>query len=196
LAYNLLEEIRSYATECSKKYKSPFNVEQVPAESLAVKFAAKDRHLHEMKYSIYSNQFIPLWVDCDIADRIEMDGKFSKALTGGGISHLNLGEKLTSPNQMKKLIEYAVKCGCEHFAINYNFCKCKNEHVTVAGPSKVCPICAAEIVEQYTRIIGYFTPVSAWNKGRQEEHAKRVFKKEVFNEANVAQEQKGESLNI
>ena len=52
-------------------------------------------------------------------ERIKLDGAFSKVLTGGGISHLNLGERLTHENQMKKLIEYAIKYGCEHFAINY-----------------------------------------------------------------------------
>ena len=192
LAHDLLETIRCYATESSKKYDCPFNVEQVPAESLAVKFAAKDKIMHDMDYPIYSNQFIPLWVDYDIVDRVKLDGLFSKALTGGGISHLNLGEKLTSPNQMKKLIEYAVKCGCEHFAINYNFCKCKNDHVTVSGQIKVCPICGDEIIEQYTRIIGYFTPISQWNRGRQEEHEKRVFKKEVFG---VEQEQIGNGIS-
>ena len=179
LAYDLLETIRLYAVECSKKYKCSFNVEQVPAESLAVKFAAKDQILYNMNYKIYSNQFIPLWVDCDIVDRIELDGTFSRALTGGGISHLNVGERLTSINQMTKLVEYAVSCGCEHFAVNYNFCKCKNHHVTVAGPIQSCPICSGAILEHYTRIIGYFTPVSSWNRGRQEEHKKRIFKHPV-----------------
>lgn len=185
LAKDLLEFIRNYATECTKKYKCSFNVEQVPAESLAVKFAAKDEILYGMDYPIYSNQFIPLWVDCDITDRVQLDGLFSKALTGGGISHLNVGEKLTSPNQMKKLIEFAVKSGCEHFAVNYNFCKCEKDHVTVSGQSPTCPICAAPIIEQYTRVIGYFTPVSAWNKGRQEEHKKRIFKNEIFEDSTV-----------
>jgi len=194
--YDLLEQIRSYATECSKKYKCSFNVEQVPAESLAVKFALKDKLMHEMNYPIYSNQFVPLWVDCDIVDRVKLDGEFSKALTGGGISHLNVGEKLTSPNQMKKLIEYAVKCGCEHFAINYNFCKCQNDHVTIAGQSTVCSMCSAPIIEQYTRIIGYFTPVSTWNKGRQEEHAKRIFKKNGFAEDIQIQEISGKKEQI
>mgnify|MGYP006412671637 CR=1 FL=1 len=175
-AFLLLDMIRNYSFECSKKYKNSFNVEQVPAESLAIKFAAKDKFFYDMDYPIYSNQFIPLWVDFDILDRIKLDGGFSKVLTGGGISHLNIGEKLTSPEQMKRVIEYAVQCGCEHFAINYNFCKCENNHITIAGPSKVCPMCSALIKEQYTRIIGYFTPVSAWTKGRREEHAKRVFK--------------------
>jgi ribonucleoside-triphosphate reductase len=132
-----------------------------------------------MKYPIYANQFIPLWVDCDIVDRVKLDGAFSKSLTGGGISHLNVGEKLTSPEQMKKLIEYAVTCGCEHLAVNYNFSRCENDHVSVAGITKTCPLCAAPIVENYTRIIGYFTPVSSWNKGRQIEHGQRIFKKSL-----------------
>jgi ribonucleoside-triphosphate reductase (formate) len=179
LARDILEHIRSYAAECSKLYGCPFNVEQVPGESLAVKFAAKDKYLYNMKYSLYSNQFIPLWVDCDIVDRIKFDGIYSKALTGGGISHLNLGEKLTSPDQMKKLIEYAVVCGCEHIAVNYNFSKCEEGHVSVAGIATICALCGARIVEHYTRIIGYFTPVSSWNKGRQIEHRQRVFKKRI-----------------
>lgn len=179
IAHDLLDTIRQYATECSKKYKCSFNVEQVPAESLAVKFAAKDRILYNMPYKIYSNQFVPLWIDCDIVDRIRLDGEFSKVLTGGGISHLNIGEKLTSVEQMKRLIQYAAASGCEHFAVNYNFCKCKNNHISIAGPVQTCPLCAVPIKEHYTRIIGYFTPVSAWNRGRQEEHKKRIFKENV-----------------
>jgi len=154
LAHEVLSTIKSYATECSKKYKCSFNVEQVPAESLAVKYAIKDQILYGMKYPIYANQFIPLWVDCDIVDRIKLDGEFSKVLTGGGISHLNVGEKLTSPHQMKKLITYAVACGCEHFAINYNFGRCVEGHVSVAGPKARCPLCGQGMVEHYTRIVG------------------------------------------
>lgn len=176
LAHKILTHIKKYSYECSVKYGHFFNVEQVPAESLAVKFALKDALMHDMNYPLYSNQFIPLWVDYDIVDRVKLDGEFSKTLTGGGISHLNVGEKLTSSDQMKKLIEYAVSSGCEHFAINYNFCKCADGHISIAGPSEVCPICAKPIVEQYTRVIGYFTPVSSWNKGRRAEHKKRVFK--------------------
>ncbi|MBD3231688.1 anaerobic ribonucleoside-triphosphate reductase [Candidatus Dependentiae bacterium] len=180
LAFDLLNRIKTFASQCSKEYKVPFNVEQVPAESLAVKFAAKDEILYSMKYPIYSNQFIPLWINCDIADRVELDGLFSKALTGGGISHLNIGEKLSHPNQMKKLIAHAIKSGCEHFAINYNYCQCKNKHVTISGQSQNCPICGEKIIEQYTRIVGYLTPISSWNKGRQKEHEKRIFEIDKF----------------
>jgi ribonucleoside-triphosphate reductase (formate) len=176
MAYDLLAHIKSYATQAAKSTGNSFNIEQVPAESLAVKFALKDQLLYGMDYPIYSNQFIPLWVDYDIVDRVKLDGAFSKVLTGGGISHLNVGEKLTSPEQMKKLIAYAIQSGCEHFAVNYNYCQCENDHVTISGQVDTCPICTAPIKEQYTRVIGYLTPVSAWNKGRRVEHKTRVFK--------------------
>jgi len=178
LAQFWLEDIKSFSLESNKTYKMLFNVEQVPAESLAIKFAAKDKYLYGMDYKIYSNQFIPLWVDCDVTKRIEIDGYMSKSLTGGGISHINIGEKLTSADQIKKLIQYAIKSGCEHFAVNYNFSTCKNNHVVVNGLSKVCPICGEIIINNYTRIVGYFVPVSSWNKGRRVEHATRVFKKQ------------------
>jgi len=136
--------------------------------------------MYGLKYDIYANQFVPLWVDCDVVNRIEIDGAFSKVLTGGGISHLNIGEKLTHKDQMKKLIEYSISVGCEHFAINYNFCRCANEHTTVAGPSEKCPMCSAPIVGQYTRVVGYIVPVESWNRGRQKEHKTRVFKDDVL----------------
>ncbi len=174
-AHTMLNVIKEFAQTCSRKTGNMFNVEQVPAESLAVKFAQKDQLLYGMGYKIYANQFIPLWIDTDIVDRIKLDGQFSRTLTGGGISHLNIGEQLTSVEHMKKLIEYTILCGCEHFAVNYNFCVCSNEHVTVAGPSKMCPLCAAPIAEQYTRIVGYYTRVTSWNSGRRHEHEKRIF---------------------
>ncbi|KKQ11399.1 MAG: Oxygen-sensitive ribonucleoside-triphosphate reductase-like protein [candidate division TM6 bacterium GW2011_GWF2_36_6] len=176
LAHKILKFIRVYAQEASKETRNPFNIEQVPAESLAVKFAAKDRLLYGMDYPLYANQFIPLWVDCDISERVKLDGEFSRALTGGGISHLNIGEKLTHTSQMERLIKYAIECGCEHFAVNYNFCRCKNGHVTVAGQVLTCPVCGDQVIDYLTRIIGYFTPVSAWTKHRKKEHKQRVFK--------------------
>jgi ribonucleoside-triphosphate reductase (formate) len=185
LAIQLLEHIRAYSTSCSKKYGYSFNIEQVPAETLAVKFAAKDCYLYNSAPHIYSNQFVPLWIDCDIVDRVRLDGIFSQKLTGGGISHLNIGEKLTSVDQMKKLIAFAIQSGCEHFAVNYNFCMCTDSHVTVAGVTKHCPLCGKKIKDYYTRIIGYFTPVSSWNHGRQEEHTKRVFKDSFDKELNL-----------
>ena len=170
---HILQQIHNYADEASKN-GILFNCEEVPAESLAVKFAEKDKHVYNMNYEIYSNQFVPLSRDVDIHRRISFEGKFSKYLSGGCITHINMMEKITSVEQMKELMMYAIKSGVEHYAINYNFCVCKNNHVTTNKPKCKCKICN-EPVQEYTRIIGYFVPVEQFSKGRKREHSTRVF---------------------
>jgi len=87
-------------------------------------------------------------------------------LSGGGIVHGTIGESVTK-EQAKEIINYAIKVGCEHFALNAIYSKCENGHMNM-GDITSCPICSAKIVEKYTRIVGFFTPVSSWNKTRRE----------------------------
>jgi ribonucleoside-triphosphate reductase len=187
LGTNLLEDqdkVKGFLTTCndklvelSKVFKIPLNLEQIPGEGAAVNFAKKDRvYFGDNKYVLYSNQFIPLWVDCDLVKRAEIDGELLSYFGGGVISHLNILSK-TSKEQMLKLISFATKCGLSHFALNLCFAKCTNEHVTTTT-SKICPICNSKIVDHFTRIVGYLTPVSSWLKERREyEFERRQFKK-------------------
>jgi ribonucleoside-triphosphate reductase len=179
LTQDLLSFIRDKAREFTKQCGVGFNIEQIPGESAAIKFAEKDKIVfgeESVPYVMYSNQFIPLWENCDLYERVKLDGHFSKALTGGGITHLNVSERLKTPSQMKKLIMFAIKSGCEHFAINYGFGICKNEHINVVGNTGTCPTCGDEIVDYLSRIVGYFVSVSSWNKTRRKwEFVRRKF---------------------
>lgn len=127
-----------------------------------------------MNYEIYSNQFVPLSYNVDIHKRITYEGKFSKYLSGGCITHINMIDKITSVEQMRDLMIYIIKSGVEHYAINYNFCICKNKHITTNKPNNLCRECG-ESVQEYTRIIGYFVPVDQFSSGRKKEHKTRVF---------------------
>lgn len=163
----ILSLCTSFSHKLIEKYGVPFNVEQTPAEGAAVNLANKDKILFgDQPYPIYSNQFIPLWEDVGIPTRARIDGKLSSFFSGGSISHLNIGSKAT-PTQMKKLIKFAVEAGLEHFALNPQFCVCKNGHTTLSGHIEVCPECGEEIVAHYTRVVGYFTPVGNWVKARR-----------------------------
>ena len=168
--------INSRATELSMKYSNVFNIEQIPGESMAVKLCQIDKILypHLVTQELYANQFVPLWEDASVWDRMDADGKYNKMYTGGGIVHFNLGEKVT-PQQAKKLIDYAAISGCEHFALNSVYSECENEH-THFGDMEKCPECGGQVVEHFTRVIGFFTPVSSWNKTRRVwEFPKRKF---------------------
>jgi ribonucleoside-triphosphate reductase len=170
---HILNHIHQYAERISKNGVL-FNCEEVPAESLASKFALKDKILYGMDYEIYSNQFVPLSCNIDIAKRIEFEGKFSKYLSGGCITHINMVDKITCIEQMKKLMLYIIKCGVEHYAINYNFCMCTNKHLTTNKPNSLCKECN-QPVQEFTRIIGYFVPVDQFSKSRKLEHTTRTF---------------------
>lgn len=174
----LLTFVNNKVNELSAKYKIPMNIEQVPAETMAVRLVNVDKMLFgedKVPYELYSNQFIPLWEDATVYERMDADGKYNKMFTGGGIVHFNLGEKPT-PKQNRKLIKYAVKSGCEHFALNAVYAKCENGHTTFTSGNK-CPECGGQVIERLTRTVGFFTPVSSWNKTRREwEFPRRIFK--------------------
>jgi len=176
---DLLVFINDKVNSLSKKYKIPMNIEQVPAETMAVRLVKVDKMLFgedAVPYELYSNQFIPLWEDATIYERMEIDGRYNKMFTGGGIVHFNLGEKPTT-QQNRKIIRFAVKSGCEHFAENAVYAKCENTHTTFTTGEK-CPICGGQIIERLTRVVGFFTPISSWNPVRRKwEFPRRDFKK-------------------
>ena len=155
------------------------NIEQIPGESMAVKLCKADKIIFgkdAVPHEMYSNQFVPLWQDASIWERLEADGKCNQYITGGGIVHAQVQEQLTS-QQSKQIIRYAVDCGCEHFAVNTVYSICTKDH-THKGKLTVCPTCQSPIKDYMTRVIGMFTKVSAWNQVRREwEFDRRKFTK-------------------
>jgi len=162
----ILKLLNDRLLENAQKYGVPMNMEQIPGESAAITLAKKDNVLFKTNYVMYSNQFVPLWHDILLTQRMEIDGELDEYFGGGVISHLNIGSKLTK-DQVAEVIKYAIKCGLKHFALNPKFAVCKNKHITLSS-GKSCPTCGAEIVDYVTRIVGYFVPVSQWVKERRE----------------------------
>ncbi len=157
-----------------KKYEYRCNIEQIPAEGTASKLAEADKILYKQdKYVIYANQFIPLTEETDLLKRIELQAEFEKYFSGGTILHINVGEKIKSKEVMKSLIRYVIKQGVKYFAVNYFFKKCKEGHMTYDNGQSVCEICNSEIVEKYTRVVGFMVPISSWSKQRKEEYKER-----------------------
>jgi ribonucleoside-triphosphate reductase (formate) len=175
----VLQFIEAFAKKTGKELGYPMNVEEIPGESVATKFVQKDRVLFgedKVPFELYSNQYIPLIADVSLPERIELTGKFMEILSGGGILHLNLKDRITDPNVMRHLIEYSVSKNTTHVSVNYSFGECEDGHVTVCGNSETCPICGKKIISHVTRIVGYFTKTSSWGKARREyEFPRRIF---------------------
>ena len=174
---DLLDVINEENDKMAKRFKSPHNCEQVPAESSAVKLAQRDRTLkYQDEYVLYSNQFIPLTTQADMLDRLRLQGKFDGKFSGGAVCHVNIGEKIKDKQILTDLMKYAAKCGVVYWAINYALKRCKNSHVFV--DEDICPFCGEDVDHVTTRTVGFFTNVAHWNKVRREyEFPKRQFYK-------------------
>lgn len=152
-----------------RKFNVPVNIEQIPAENTSIKLAKKDTLLGiNDRYDIYSNQFIPLVVNADMLDRIELQGIYDEHFSGGSICHLNVEERLEDKEIIKNLIRTCAEKMVVYIAINYNLQKCAKGHMSV-GKKEVCPICGAKITDNYTRVVGFLTNPKNWAKVRREQ---------------------------
>lgn len=169
----ILVFIDKKAKEISKEKKMIINIEQIPAESMMQRLAKVDRKMFGedlVPEKLYANQFVPLFESGhSLWERMEIDGKYGSYLTGGGICHFSLGEKVT-PAQAEEIIRFAVKVGSEHFALNpvYSICNGDVSHTTF-GKNEMCPICGSPIRDYLTRTIGFFTKVEDWSTLKKEE---------------------------
>lgn len=155
-----------------------FNFEAIPGESLGVKFYNWDK---EDGYKVtegrerYNCYFFNPWSDISILDKIKLHGnQVSKNLSGGQAAHLNLDSHL-SKEQYLKLMNVAMKEGCNYFTFNIPMSKCKDCNHVVNAPIDECPICHSKNIKYYVRIIGYLTAVDNWSEPMQREFKQRVF---------------------
>lgn len=163
-----------------KDRKRPFlfNSEAVPGESLGVKFYNWDRqdgyHVTEGRER-YNCYFFNPWTDVSVLDKLKLHGsRVSKALSGGQAAHLNLDTHL-SKEQYLKLLDVAMKEGCNYFTFNIPISKCRECGHVVNAPVGECPVCKGTDIMYYTRIIGYLTAVDNWSEPMRREFKQRVF---------------------
>lgn len=171
--------LNKHSQEYAKELGLFSNIEQIPGESYAVRLATVDNLIFDediIDAPLYANQFVPLWEDATIWEKLEADGKYNQLLTGGGIVHAQLGSK-TTPSQNRKIIEYAIKCGCEHFVLNSVYSKCPKCGAVYDHKVASCSKCGHnEHMEYFTRVVGFFVPVDCWNPTRRNwEFERRTF---------------------
>lgn len=171
-----LEVINKTNDEQQKRYKMPHNCEQIPGENSSIKLASKDKLMKfQDKYNIYSNQFIPLVLNADLLDRIELQGLFDSHFSGGAICHLNVEQRITDSKVIEDLIMTSAKQGVVYWAINYNLQRCIEGHMSV-GKKDSCVVCGKEVTDNYTRVVGFLSNTKNWHQVRRsEDYTERQF---------------------
>ena len=180
--------------EFSKTHNMHFVLEQTPAESTAYRFAKLDMKHHggdakaivkgnhatgEIYYtnSTYfnvSNSMNPI-------DRVVKEGLFHPLIDAGALTHVWLGEARPSAASISNFVVKTFRNSSNsQIAFSPEFTTCNSCGKTVRGIKDKCAYCGSSEIECMTRITGYFSKISGWNKGKLGELADRYKNQEYF----------------
>ena len=176
---NFLKKISDLNRINAKKYGVKFNTEFVPAENLGVKNAKWDKADGYVVYRSCYNSYLYRVEDSDISiiDKFILHGRdTSQFLDGGSAYHCNL-ESYPTKEGFKKLLDVAVKEGCEYFCFNIKVTVCENCGFINKQTKHFCTKCGSRDIYHATRVIGYLKKIKDFSKERQEESNLRHYAK-------------------
>lgn len=161
-----------------KKRPFLFNSECVPAESLGGKnyrWDKSDGYWVPEDENLYNSYFYNAHDNTSVLDKFILHGRQTASYCDGGSAlHCNLQDHL-SKEQYLKLIDFAVSQGTSYFTFNIPNSQCDDCHFITKHPIKVCPKCGGSHITQYTRIIGYLRPITAFGSDRKIEARERTY---------------------
>ena len=166
-----------------------YNLEATPAEGTTYRFAKEDAKRFpgilqagssEAPYYTNSSQ-LPVGFTDDPFEALRRQDPLQTRYTGGTVLHLYMSERLSSAIACRNLVYRALSTfRLPYITVTPTFSICPH-HGYLAGEHAFCPKCDAQgqedgtrqACEVWTRVMGYHRPVSAFNPGKQSEHAER-----------------------
>ncbi len=179
-ALEVLDFMRGKLSEFQEETGNLYNLEATPAEGATYRFAKEDKaRFPEMIQAgtvdspYYTNStHLPVGHTEDPIAALDHQVELQAKYTGGTVAHLFLGERVrdwkTCRDFVKKVAE---NYRMPYFTITPTFSICPS-HGYHSGEVPVCPKCGTSC-EVWSRVVGYYRPVTQWNKGKRQEFVER-----------------------
>ena len=144
------------------------NIESIPGENCAGTICQADNLIYEQdKYFIYSNQWIPLMEKCTIQEKCRLGSVLDAKCGGGCIAHINVEGRFPNRDTAYDMLKYVASKGVIYFAFTTKINVDEDKHAFIG--TATCPKCGKPMVDQFARVVGFYTPVSAYQKIRKQE---------------------------
>lgn len=181
MAHRVLDHIRARLVQIQEATGHMYNLEATPAEGATYRFAKTDRAqfpdivqagTEENPYYTNSTQ-LPVDYTDDPFEALDSQDELQTLYTGGTVLHLYLGASLSDGASCKALVRRALATHrLPYLTVTPTFSICPT-HGYVSGEHFHCPTCGEES-EVWTRVMGYFRPVSSFNIGKKGEYLQRT----------------------
>ncbi len=176
----VIAHMKLVGQKLSRHHNMHFVLEQTPAESTAYRFAKLDLKYYSpqagyavrgdlARGEVYYTNSTHLHVGSadNPVERVSREGLFHPLIEAGAITHLWLGEERPDPASLANFVEKVFRqTQNDQIAFSPEFTTCLTCGRTSRGLGAECPHCHSDEVEGITRITGYFTKISSWNKGK------------------------------
>lgn len=177
----VLNHMRARLSDYQEEYGDLYNLEATPAESTTYRLAKHDvaqfptiiTAAEENGTPYYTNSsHLPVGYTEDVFEALDVQDEMQSLYTSGTVFHAFLGEKLPDWKAAASLVRaIAENYRLPYYTMSPTYSICKN-HGYLAGEEFTCPVCG-ETTEVYSRITGYYRPVSNWNDGKTQEYKER-----------------------
>ncbi|MCA9459844.1 MAG: ribonucleoside triphosphate reductase, partial [Nanoarchaeota archaeon] len=215
-AKEYLEFIRSHMKTFQEETGNMYNLEATPAEGTTYRFAKEDKKKYpdilqagfgENIYYTNSSQ-LPVNYTDDPFEVLDFQDELQCKYTGGTVQHIYIGERLNNADVCRKMVKKVISnYRLPYITITPTFSLCQT-HGYIRGEHEFCPKCdeillqkgeninsidneLRSVCEIWTRVMGYYRPVSQWNLGKKGEHMERVYFKSDITEAEDIKKDEG-----
>jgi len=176
----VIAHMKLLADRLSRRHGMRFVLEQTPAESTAYRFAKLDLEEFNGEASrfvkgnvstgevYYTNStYLNVGAPVNPVERVRLEGLFHPLIEAGALTHIWLGESKPSHESLANFVVKTFRHSQnDQIAFSPEFTTCIDCGRTQRGLRQQCGYCGSERVEGITRITGYFTKTSSWNKGK------------------------------
>lgn len=184
----VISHMKMEVDRLGKEHNLKLPLEQTPAESTAYRFAKLDMKEYPLAASAvvkgdkatgelyYTNStYMNVSADVSPIERTKIEGKFHPLIEAGALTHIWLGESKPSAesiaNFVKKTFFHTENV---QIAFSPEFTACLECGRTERGLRSTCVRCGSDKVEGITRVTGFFSKISSWNKGKTGELKERM----------------------